>query len=150
MPQSLSQLFVHLIFSTKNRQPLIDQSIEAELHAYLGGACKDLGCYPVIVGGYHDHVHILCNLSRTIAVMKLLENIKSSSSRWVKTKGADYSGFYWQDGYAAFSVSPSHLDAVYKYIANQHEHHRHQSFQDECRTFFKKYKVDYDERYVWD
>jgi REP element-mobilizing transposase RayT len=150
MPQSLSRILIHIIFSTKHRQPLIDDAIEAELHTYLGGACKELNCYPIIVGGHHDHVHILCDLSRTIAVMKLLEKVKANSSKWIKTMGEPYEGFYWQDGYAAFSVSPANIDSVCKYIANQKEHHSTISFQDECRAYFKKYKMDYDERYVWD
>ncbi len=150
MPQSLSQIYLHLIFSTKLRQPTIDLEIEPRLHEYLGGICNGLDCYPIKVGGYYDHVHILCGLSRRIAVMKLLEEVKGQSSLWMKKQGEPYKGFYWQDGYAAFSVSTSKIPAVCNYIANQHEHHKTQSFQDECRVFFKEHKVAYDERYVWD
>jgi putative transposase len=102
------------------------------------------------VGGYYDDIHILCSLSKKITLIKLLEEVKKESSKWIKTKGEEFSNFYWQDGYAAFSVSPTQLDTVSNSIANQYEHHKHKTFQDECRGFFKKYKVEYDERYVWD
>lgn len=124
--------------------------MEAELHAYLGGICKKLECHPIQVGGYTDHIHLLCMLSKKIALMKLLEEVKSHSSKWIKTKGEDYMDFYWQDGYGAFSVNPSEVDVVVKYIANQKEHHRQKTFQEEYRVFLKKYQVAYDERYVWD
>lgn len=150
MGQSLVKNYVHLVFSTKHRQPLIHPPVEAELHAYLGGICNKLECTVIKIGGYTDHVHILCMLSKKIALMKLLEEIKSHSSKWIKTKGKDYENFYWQDGYGAFSVKPSEIDAVIKYIANQHEHHNKKSFQNEYRAILKKFNVDYDERYVWD
>lgn len=150
MSQSLTKIYLHLIFSTKYRQPLIDEGIEQELWAYLGGVCNEMGCQPVKIGGYYDHVHILCRFSKKIAVMDLLEEVKKRSSKWIKTKGDAYINFYWQDGYAAFSVNPSQLPAVITYIANQHAHHSKIGFQDECRAFFKKYEVEYDERYVWD
>lgn len=150
MGQSLVKNYVHLVFSTKHRQPLIHPPVEAELHAYLGGICNKLECTVIKIGSYTDHVHILCMLSKKIALMKLLEEIKSHSSKWIKTKGKDYENFYWQDGYGAFSVKPSEIDAVIKYIANQHEHHNKKSFQNEYRAILKKFNVDYDERYVWD
>lgn len=150
MPQSLSCNYLHIVFSTKHRQPFIDANIKADLHAYLGGICHEMGCLPIKIGGYHDHIHILFNLSRKYALMKVMEEVKGHSSKWAKTKGEQYSNFYWQDGYGAFSVSPAHLDAVVNYIANQHQHHQEFSFQDECRGLYKKYNLDYDERYVWD
>jgi len=150
MSQSLSLLCTHIIFSTKYRQPLIDAVIEAPLHAYLGGVCKELDCLPVKVGGYYDHVHILCLLSKKIALMDLLEEVKKRSSKWIKTQGEVYHNFYWQGGYGAFSVNPTEMAVVIKYISNQHEHHQKNSFQNEYRAFLKKYKVDFDERYVWD
>jgi len=150
MSQSLSKVYVHITFSTKNHQPYIDDTIEISLFEYIGGICKGLDCNPVKIGGHHDHVHILCLLSRKTAQMKLLEEIKKQSSKWIKTKGKIYSDFYWQDGYAIFSVNPSETDVVVAYIANQHEHHKKITFKDEFRAFLKKYKVDYDERYVWD
>ena len=150
MPQSLSKVYVHIVFSTKNRQKLIDNSIEASLYEYLGGICKGLECNPVKVGGHKNHVHVLCLLSRKVAQMKLLEEIKKQSSKWIKTKGQAYSNFYWQDGYGIFSINPTEIDKVIDYIESQHEHHKHKSFQDEFRDFLTKYKVKFDEQYVWD
>lgn len=150
MGQSLVKNYIHIVFSTKHREQLIQPPYEEELHGYLGGICNNLDCPAIKVGGYTDHVHILCMLSKKIALMKLLEEIKSHSSKWMKTKDDKLQNFYWQDGYGAFSVNPSEVDTVIAYIANQHEHHVQKTFQDEYRAFLKKYKVEYDERYVWE
>ncbi len=150
MGQSLVQNYIHIIFSTKHREPLIQPPVEQELHAYLGGICNRLESQSIIVGGYTDHIHILCKLSKKIPLMKLIEELKSPSSKWIKTKGKSYEKFYWQDGYGAFSVNPSEIDIVIAYIANQKEHHKKKTFQDEYRAFLKKYQIEYDERYVWD
>ncbi|HNW89644.1 MAG TPA: IS200/IS605 family transposase [Bacteroidales bacterium] len=150
MPQSLVRNYLHIIFSTKLRRHLIDKNISSELHSYLGGICKNLECNPVMIGGHHDHVHILCTLSQKIALMTLLEKIKSNSSKWIKTKGKSYKDFYWQSGYGAFSVNPSEVDVVIRYIENQEEHHRKKTFQEEYIAFLKKYDIEYDERYIWD
>jgi putative transposase len=150
MAQSLSKVYVHIIFSTKNRLSKIDNEIKTLLFEYLGGISKGLECNPLKVGGHHDHVHLLCLLSRKIPQMKLLEELKKQSSKWMKTKGQIYSDFYWQDGYGIFSVNPSETDVVVNYINNQEEHHKRINFQDEFRTFLNKYKVEYDEKYVWD
>ncbi|MBK6482681.1 MAG: IS200/IS605 family transposase [Chitinophagaceae bacterium] len=150
MGQSLVKNYLHIVFSTKYRQPLIHPPYEAELHSYMGGICSNLECQPIKIGGYTDHVHILCMLSKKIALMKLLEEVKSHSSKWMKTKDHSLKNFYWQDGYGAFSVNPSQVDRVIRYITNQHAHHSKKNFQDEYRGFLKKYKVEYDERYVWD
>ena len=150
MPQSLVKNDVHIIFSTKHREQFIVPEIEDELFNYLGGTCNALDCQSIKVGGWLDHVHILCMLSRKIALMKLLEEIKSHSSGWIKTKGAAYANFYWQNGYAAFSVGQDGIVDLIKYIENQKQHHRTESYQDELRRIFKLYKMEYDERYVWD
>lgn len=150
MGQSLVRNIIHLVFSTKHRQPLIHQPIETELHAYLGGICNRLGCKIIIVGGYIDHIHILCMLSQKIALMKLVEEVKSHSSKWIKTKGVAYKNFYWQDGYGAFSVNPADMDRLIHYIANQHQHHKRKRFKNEYTSLLKKCKVEYDERYVWE
>lgn len=150
MPQSLVKNYVHIVFSTKDRQPFIDQSIKDELHAYLSGVCKELGCPVLAVGGVEDHVHILCLLSKTIALSELVGKVKANSSKWIKTKGEQYANFYWQNGYGGFSVNPTETEVVIKYIQNQEEHHKTRTFQEEYRLFLKKYKVEYDERYVWD
>jgi len=150
MGQSLVKNYIHIVFSTKNRQPLIQPPIEEELYNYLGGTCNHLDCHSVIVGGHSDHIHILCLLSKKIALVKLMEEIKSHSSKWIKTKGSVYQNFYWQDGYGAFSVNPTEVDTAIAYIENQLEHHKTKTFQEEFRAFLKKYNVEYDERYVWD
>jgi REP element-mobilizing transposase RayT len=150
MSQSLVKNYIHIVFSTKHRVPLINPPFEKELHAYLGGICNALECPVLTVGGYTDHVHILCLLSTKIALMQLLKELKANSSKWMKTKHPDLNNFYWQDGYGAFSVNPAEVEIVMDYIKNQHEHHRTKSFQEEYRAFLKKYKVDFDERYVWD
>jgi putative transposase len=150
MGQSIVKNYIHLIFSTKDRQPLITESIENDLFNYLGGTCLKLDCQPITVGGYLDHVHILCMLSKKIALIKLMESIKSNSSKWMKTIDDQFNDFYWQDGYGAFSVNPSEIDTASVYIRNQKQHHQKKTFQEEYRGFLKKYKVDYDERYVWD
>jgi REP element-mobilizing transposase RayT len=150
MGQSLVKNYLHIVFSTKHRQPLILPLYEPELHGYLGGICNNLECQPLKIGGYTDHIHILCTLSKKIALIKLVEELKSHSSRWIKTLDPSLSNFYWQDGYGAFSVNPSETGRVINYIANQHEHHSKKSFQDEYRAILKKYDMEYDERYVWD
>jgi putative transposase len=150
MAQSLVKNYLHVIFSTKHRLPLIDEYIEKELHSYLAGICKDLECPPVKIGGYYDHVHIFCLMSKKIAVMKFLQELKANSSGWIKGKGSQYQNFYWQDGYGAFSVSHSEVEIVRTYIERQHEHHKIKTFQDEFREFLNRYEIEYDERYVWD
>jgi REP element-mobilizing transposase RayT len=150
MGQSLVKNYVHIVFSTKHRQPFITAAIEQELHAYLAGICKKHECYALQVGGYTDHVHILCMLSKKVTLMKLLEELKARSSKWIKTKGTEFSQFYWQNGYGAFSVNPSEVDVVMRYIKNQKDHHQAKTYQDEYRAFLKKYQMEYDEQYVWD
>lgn len=150
MGQSLVKNYIHIVFSTKYRQPLIKPPVEKELHRYLAGICNTLECQTIIVGGYTDHIHVLCMLSKKMSLMKLVEEIKSHSSKWIKTKGPSYRKFYWQNGYGAFSVNPSEVDRVIRYIANQHTHHRKTTFQDEYQFFLTEHLIDYDERYVWD
>lgn len=150
MSQSLARNYVHITFSTKYREHLIHDSVKNELFDYIGGVCKHLECNPIRVGGYTDHVHVLCLLSKNISLIFLMEEVKKNSSKWIKTKGNQFRNFYWQGGYGAFSVSPSKIDIVCNYINNQEEHHRKVTFQDEYRAFLKKYNIEYDERYVWD
>ncbi|MES2649229.1 MAG: IS200/IS605 family transposase [Bacteroidota bacterium] len=150
MSQSLTKNYLHIVFSTKYRQPLIKAPNEEALHSYLGGTCRQLDCPVLAVGGYTDHIHILCMLSKKIALMTLLEKVKSHSSKWIKTQDESLYNFYWQDGYGAFSVSPGRVDRTINYIQKQHEHHSRKSFQDEYRAILKKCRVEYDERYVWD
>jgi len=151
VPQSLAQIYVHIVFSTKNRHPFLhDQGIREEVHKYLGGTCNNLGCPVLRVGGVADHVHILCRLGKTISVADLVKELKRESSQWIKTKADDLAAFYWQNGYGAFSVSPGHVEVLREYIANQEEHHRTKTFQEEFRRLLTKYGLEWDERYVWD
>lgn len=148
MPQSLSRVLVHLVFSTKHREPLIGPAHRDRLFDYLGGTLAALDCPPVRVGGMPDHVHLLFALAKTLAVSKVVEEVKKESSKWAKEHVRP--DFYWQNGYGAFSVSPSNADAVRAYIENQEEHHQTMSFQDELRGLLRRHDIEWDERYVWD
>ncbi len=151
MPQSLARIYLHIIFSTKDRIPfLADTEIRQHTHAYLLGGCKKLGVPAVMIGGVADHVHIACSLSRTVAVADFIRDIKRTSSSWLKQQSADTVNFHWQSGYGVFSVSPSHVDALKEYIIGQEKHHQQVSFQDEFRHIAQKYGMEYDERYMWD
>jgi putative transposase len=150
MAQSLAAILVHLIFSTKFREPLINTKIEPNLYAYLSGIFRQCKCPSLIIGGMPDHVHALFLLHRTWAVADLVEEVKKSSSKWMKTNGKEYQPFQWQGGYEVFSVSQSAAQEGKDYIANQKYHHRKLTFQDEFRALLKRYEVEYDERYVWD
>jgi putative transposase len=134
MPQSLSQILVHTVFSTKDRRPLLrSPALRDELHRYLGGILSNRDCQSIIVGGVEDHVHLLCALSRTCTAAEMVKEAKRSSSLWMKTKGADLQDFAWQNGYGVFSIGHSQIESVRKYISEQKEHHRKVSFQDEFR-----------------
>ncbi len=150
MPQSLAFVLVHVVFSTKDRNPILDASIRPALYAYLATVARNVKCECYRVGGVSDHVHIAVRLSRTTNVAELVEQLKSSSSKWLKTQSPDLSKFAWQRGYGAFSVGPADLSALIHYIDTQETHHRKQTFQDELRTFLKKYGIECDERYLWD
>jgi REP element-mobilizing transposase RayT len=151
MPQSLARVYLHIVFSTKNRTRFLqNERLRQELHAYLAGTCKNLDSPPVIVGGVDDHVHVLCTLSRLRSIAELVREIKRESSKWLKSKAVDLRSFYWQGGYGVFSISPAHVAALRTYIGNQEEHHRKETFQDEFRRLLRKYGIAYDERYVWD
>jgi putative transposase len=149
--QSLVQIYVHVVFSTKNRAPFLkDRALRDRLHAYLNGICENQGSPSLRVGGPDDHVHILCRLCKTLDVAALIRELKRDSSKWIKDENPRLAEFHWQQGYGAFSVSPSHIDALTDYIANQDEHHRRETFQVEFRRLCEKYGVEIDERYVWD
>ena len=151
MPQSLAQVYVHIVFSTSQRYPwLEDAAMRSEMHKYLGGICNGLDCPVLRVGGVADHVHILCRLGRTMSVADLVRDVKRESSEWIKSKGTQFENFYWQNGYGAFSISPGHVDALCEYIENQEAHHRTETYQDEFRRLLSKYGLEWDERYVWD
>jgi putative transposase len=151
MPQSLAQIYLHIVFSTKDRKAFLqDPAIRDEVHRYLGGTCNKLDCPVLCVGGVADHLHILCRLGRTISVADLVKELKRDSSQWVKAKSPPLADFYWQNGYGAFSVSPAHVEPLRDYIGKQEEHHRAETFQEEFRRLLAKYGLQWDERYVWD
>jgi putative transposase len=148
MSQSLSRLLVHSIFSTKDRQPFLrSEEIRNEIYAYIAGTLENLQCPSILIGGVEDHIHILSSLSKNLALSELIGRIKGASSKRLKEKGIH--GFSWQNGYGAFSVSESNVAAVTSYIANQAEHHRKFSFQDELRQLLKRHHTTFDERYIW-
>ena len=148
MPQSLSRVLVHLVFSTKNRQPFIAADQRNRTFAYLAGALKGIDCPVVTVGGVADHIHLLFVLARTLALSKVVEEVKKESSKWAKVH--IHPDFFWQNGYGAFSVSPSIVPQVSAYIQNQEEHHRTLTFQDEFRELLRRHGIEWDEKYVWD
>jgi REP element-mobilizing transposase RayT len=150
MPQSLAFVLVHVVFSTKDRAPVLNASVRPALYSYLATVARNAKCECYRVGGIADHVHLAVRLSRTTNVAEIVEQLKSSSSKWLKTQSSDLSRFAWQRGYGAFSVGPADLSALIDYIDTQEMHHQQQSFQDEFRAFLKKYGVEFDERYLWD
>jgi putative transposase len=150
MPQSLSNILLHVVFSTKERHPWLEKDIREKTHAFLAGAVRQCKCEAYRVGGMMDHVHLALLLSRTLSVADLVKEVKSSSSKWLKTQDPSLNDFSWQQGYGAFSIGMSQKDALLHYIDNQEEHHQIHTFQDEYRIFLNKYRIEYDERYVWD
>lgn len=151
MPQSLARVVLHVVFSTKNRVPFLnDADLRAQLWAYMAGVLQSIGCEPIIINGVADHVHILCNLSRTVAIAKLIEEVKTEPSKWMKKQGPRYADFHWQSGYSSFSVSQSNVEPVRRYIEDQEARHQKVSFQDEIRALCRKHGIAIDERYVWD
>ena len=150
MPQSLSAVYVHLVFSTKERRPFLsDENMSEATHRYLGGISKQLECPPIIIGGVEDHVHLLARFGRTVTQAEWVKELKRVSNLWVKEQ-YEISDFEWQGGYAVFSVSPSNLERVKSYITNQQEHHRKMNFQDELRKLLTRHRLEWDERYLWD
>jgi putative transposase len=150
MPQSLASILVHIVFSTKNREPLIQPEIEPELFPCMAKLCQSVNSHALLINGTKDHVHMLVNLGRTVAIADLVEEVKSHSSGWIKSKGPDYHHFYWQSGYGAFSIGQSGVEGLKKYIATQKEHHLETTYQEEFRELLHRYEIAYDERYVWD
>jgi putative transposase len=150
VPQSLSSIMLHIIFSTKHRARLIPAEAAADLHRYLAAICHAQGCPARQVGGTEDHVHICCSLARTQTCAGLVQELRTGSSKWMKTRAAPLTEFAWQNGYGAFSIDGERLNAVKEYIANQPKHHAGIGFQDEFRELLRRYGVAFDERYVWD
>lgn len=150
MAQSFVQIYAHLVFSTKLREPLLDAEIRPRVHGYLAQLVRGLGSPYVLVGGVEDHVHILFDMGKMHRPYEFPEHVKKESSKFIKTLGSRYRGFYWQRSYGLFSVSPTHRDDVAAYIAKQEEHHRTVTFQEELIGFLKRYGIEFDERYIWD
>ena len=150
MPQSLSQVIIHIAFSTKDRHCWLNAAIAPRMHAYLATVVRDCDCEAYRVGGAADHVHLAVRLGRTMSQAGLIETIKTAASSWVKKQDNSYGGFYWQRGYGAFSIGYSQLDALIHYIDTQEEHHKTKTFQEEYRELLQKYHIEFDERYVWD
>jgi REP element-mobilizing transposase RayT len=148
--QSLAKVYVHAIFSTRNREPLLAAEWRDDIFSVLGGAANHFQCQSLIVGGVADHVHLLFQLGRTIALAEAINRIKSASSRWIGRMHPEIGQFHWQAGYGAFSVSQSNVEAVRAYVQDQPEHHKKLSFQDELRQWLRRYEIEWDERYVWD
>lgn len=149
MSQSLSQLYIHITFHTKHNQDLIKPDVEKELYAFFGGILKSNKSIPIAINGIDNHVHIFCIMSKSIALCDLLEELKRNSSRWIKTKGDHYKDFAWHGGYGAFSVSPSKVDIVKKYIQKQKLHHKGESYQEEYIRLLKEHGISYNQEHIW-
>lgn len=148
MPQSLTQIYIHFVYSTKSRMPFLkDADLRNRTYRYLAGIFNDRDSHALMISGVEDHIHILCRLGKSIAIADLIRNVKRDSSKWLKDQQKD---FQWQRGYGAFSISPSHIRAITEYIKNQEEHHRRETFQEDFRRICRKYGIEIDERYVWD
>ena len=150
MANTYTQIYVHAVFAVQERACLIRKEWREELFKYICGIFKNKRIKRIAIGGVEDHVHILCRLSKTLDVSTLVRELKRDSSKWIKEQDSQLGDFYWQQGYGAFSISPSHVEPLIQYISNQDQHHLGESFQDEYRRLCKHYGVAIDERYVWD
>lgn len=150
MPQSLAKNLVHLVFSTKYREPVLAEAIRIPLYAYASAVLRKLDCHVIAMNAWRDHVHILFTLSNNHSLAQVVMEVKRATSKRMKTQGAGFAKFHWQSGYGAFSIGQSGVDEVKSYIANQAKHHRVKSFEEEFRSFLKRYEIEFDERYVWD
>ncbi len=149
MAQTLVSLMLHVVCSTKERHPMINTEVEPELYRYMAGTLRTLNSPCLTIGGTENHVHLLVSQSKNVALSHLMEELKKSSSKWIKTKGAALRSFGWQDGYGAFSIGESNVEALKRYIRNQKERHKKQTFEQEVVALLQKYRVQYDERYLW-
>lgn len=148
MASTLTSLLIHITFSTRYREPLIPDSVDIDLYAYVGGICRNMNSPLMAMGGTTDHVHMLVSLSKTVALSDLLLSVKRDSSKWMNDHTAI--DFHWQAGYFGFSIGASGVPAAKRYIAHQKEHHRTMDFKDEVRNLLTQYGVEWDERYIWD
>jgi len=149
MAQSLSKIVIHVVFSTKNREPLLPQAVRADLFAYMVGILDSLNCVTIAINGVEDHIHALIIMSKTLSVSKMMEEMKGGSSRWLNSRDKTPKQFAWQAGYGAFSVSESSIPKVVDYISGQEERHKKMTFQDELISLLKNHKIPFDEQYLW-
>lgn len=150
MPQSLAKIYIHLVFSTKNRHSFLPRDPFGDLHKYARGIFQDLKCHLLEMNNVVDHVHMIFDLHRTVDIAEVVMHVKKGTSRWLKEQSHQFDKFSWQDGYGAFSLGQSQLPAAIEYLCAQQERHRRVSFQDEFRSLLEAYEIDFDERYVWD
>ena len=150
MPQSFVSLHVHIVFSTKNRAPMIDDDLQSRLFEYAGGILRGCDSALIAAGGMPDHVHLLCSLGKQSSIADIVRSVKSNSSKWIHETFDHKKQFAWQSGYGAFAVSFSNIEDVRRYLANQAEHHARWSFRDELRALLERHEIEYDERYIWD
>jgi len=150
MPQSLARNLIHLVFSTKNREPVLTEAVCIPLCAYASAVLRELDSHVIAMNAWRDHVHILLTLSKNHSLAEVVMEAKRATSKWIKTQGTGFAKFHWQSGHGAFSIGQSGVEEVKAYIANQAEHHRVKSFEEEFRSFLKRYEIEFDERYVWD
>jgi len=150
MPQSLAKNLIHLVFSTKNREPVLTEPIRGPLCLYASAVLRDPDSHVLAINAWRDHIHILFVLSKNKSLARAVMEVKRATSKWIKTQGKEFAKFHWQSGYGAFSIGQSGVDEVKKYIAFQAEHHRLKTFEEEFRSFLKRYQIEFDERYVWD
>lgn len=149
MAQSLSANYIHFIFHIKTTSVAIQEHDQAKLNVYVMGAIRNMGSIPIQVNGVRDHLHILVRLSATMSLSEFVEQVKISSSKFIKTLAPMYKYFSWQSGYGAFSVSPDKVEAALRYIAHQQEHHRDKDFSREYLTFLRGYKLDFNQQYLF-
>lgn len=150
MAQTLVSLLVHVVFSTQHRADLIKPEVERDLFAFMAGVLKNKESRLLAANGTANHVHLLISQSKNIALSSLIQELKKSTSKWMKTRGTGFKDFHWQNGYAAFSIGESNVGALKQYIARQKEKHRQKSFESEVTEFLKKYGIEYDENFMWD
>jgi REP element-mobilizing transposase RayT len=150
MASTLTKVLVHITFATKERVALIPAAVEPDLYAYAGGICRRMGSPLLAMNGTSDHVHMLVSLGKTVTLADLMLNIKRDSSKWIKSRDAALREFGWQDGYFAFSIGESGVEALQAYISSQKEHHKRTTFKDEVRELLRRHRIKWDERYVWD
>lgn len=150
MAATLTSILLHVTFSTKHREPALPTDVLPDLFAYMGGVCRDMKSPLLHAGGVADHVHLLISLGKTTSCADLMMHAKRATSAWIKNARPGMAAFAWQDGYFAFSVGHDSVEAVRTYLDNQAEHHRERGFQEEMLGFLKKYKVEFDPKYLWD